>query len=184
VGVPTFVKSGVSVAAHATGLSRVIAARYRGRGMIFALHSVVDDGPVHPDYTLRCSVGKLAWTLSWLKNEGVEFVSLDEAIARLTARSTYPFAAFTFDDGYADNLTHALPVMEKFDAPFTVYVTTGMITREINAWWFGLAELIRSQERIELPALAVTTVPTAQGAYPQDDRDGDPRRLQCAACGR
>src|SRR5262249_916934 len=47
----------------------------------------------------------------------------------------------------------ALPVMERFDAPFTVYVTTGMITREIDAWWFGLAELVRSQDRIELPEL-------------------------------
>jgi peptidoglycan/xylan/chitin deacetylase (PgdA/CDA1 family) len=153
MSVSAFVKTGVSVAAHATGLSRVIAARYRGRGMIFALHSVVDDGAVHPDCTLRCSVSQLAWTLRWLKMEGVEFVSLDEAIARLGARRTHPFAAFTFDDGYADNLTHALPVMETFGAPFTVYVTTGMVTREIDAWWFGLAELIRSQERIELPAL-------------------------------
>jgi hypothetical protein len=42
----------------------VLAARYRGRGMIFALHSVVEDGAVHPDYTLRCSVGQLTWTLA------------------------------------------------------------------------------------------------------------------------
>jgi peptidoglycan/xylan/chitin deacetylase (PgdA/CDA1 family) len=150
--VPSFVKTGVSVSAHLTGLSRLIAARYRGRGMIFALHSVVDDDAVHPDYSLRCSVSQLAWTLQWLRKE-VEFVSLDEAVGRLTARSTRPFAAFTFDDGYADNLTYALPVMERFGAPFTVYVTTGMVTRQVDAWWFGLAELIRSQQRIELPAI-------------------------------
>ena len=29
--------------------------------------------------------------------------------------------------------------MERLNAPFTVYVTTGMITRTIDAWWFGLA---------------------------------------------
>jgi peptidoglycan/xylan/chitin deacetylase (PgdA/CDA1 family) len=43
--------------------------------------------------------------------------------------------------------------MEKFDAPFTVFVTTGMITREIDAWWFGLASLIRARSRIALPEL-------------------------------
>jgi len=32
VTVPAFVKTGISVGAHVTGLSRVIAARYRGRG--------------------------------------------------------------------------------------------------------------------------------------------------------
>jgi peptidoglycan/xylan/chitin deacetylase (PgdA/CDA1 family) len=153
MGAPAFIKTSVSIGAHVTGLSRMLAPRYRGRGMIFALHSVVDDGAEHPDYTLRCTMSQLAWTLDWLRSEGAELVSLDEATERLTARSPRPFAAFTFDDGYADNLTHALPVMEKFGAPFTVYVTTGMITREIDAWWFGLAELVRSQDRIELPGL-------------------------------
>ena len=96
-------------------------------------------------------MGKLEWSLRWLKDRRVDFVSLDEAVERLRAPATGPFAAFTFDDGYADNLTHALPIMERFGAPFTVYVTTGMVTRAIDAWWFGLAALIRSQERIELP---------------------------------
>jgi peptidoglycan/xylan/chitin deacetylase (PgdA/CDA1 family) len=151
--VRSFVKASVSVGAHLTGLSRVIAARYRGRGMIFALHSIVDDVAAYPDDSLRCSVSQLAWTLHWLQRQGVEFVSLDEAVERLSTRVTRPFAAFTFDDGYADNLTHALPVMQRFGAPFTVYVTTGMVTREIDAWWFGLAALVRSQERIDLPDL-------------------------------
>ena len=63
------------------------------------------------------------------------------------------FCAFTFDDGYADNLTHALPIMESFAAPFTVYVATGMMTGKIDAWWLGLAALIRAQDHIELPDL-------------------------------
>lgn len=151
--VRALVRTGICVGAHLTGLSRAIAARYRGSGVIFALHSVVDDAAVHPDYSLRCTVSQLAWALGWLRKQGVQFVSLDEAVARLHARDTGQFAAFTFDDGYADNLTHALPVMARFDAPFTVYVTTGMVTREIDAWWFGLAELIRSQDRIELRGL-------------------------------
>jgi peptidoglycan/xylan/chitin deacetylase (PgdA/CDA1 family) len=151
--VRSFVKTGISVGAHLTGLSRVIATRYRGRGMIFALHSIVDDVAAHPDDSLRCSVSQLEWTLRWLKHQGVEFVSLDEAVERLSAPTTRRFAAFTFDDGYADNLTHALPVMRRFGAPFTVYVTTGMVTRQIDAWWFGLAALVRSQRRIDLPDL-------------------------------
>ncbi len=59
-------------------------------------------------------------------------------------------ASLTFDDGYADTLTHALPVMQRFDAPFTVYVSAGMITGEIDAWWLALAELIRTRDHLEL----------------------------------
>jgi peptidoglycan/xylan/chitin deacetylase (PgdA/CDA1 family) len=142
----------VSMGAHWSGFSRLVAARYRGRGMIFALHSVVDDGTFYPDYTLRCPTGQLEWGLRWLKDEGLDFVTLDEAVRRLDGDNHSPFACFTFDDGYADNLTRALPIMEKFNAPFTVFVTTGMITREIDAWWFGLAALVRSHDRIELAA--------------------------------
>jgi peptidoglycan/xylan/chitin deacetylase (PgdA/CDA1 family) len=149
---PPLVRTAVSVGARFSGLSRLVAARYGGRGMIFALHSVVDDDALYPDYTLRCSTGRLEWALGWLRDEGLNFVSLDEAVRRLTDDDPRPFACFTLDDGYADNLTRALPVMERFDAPFTVFVTTGMVTREIDGWWLGLAALVRSHDRIELPA--------------------------------
>lgn len=149
--VRSLAKSAISVAAHRTGLSHAIAARYRGHGTLFALHSVVDDDAFYPDDTLRCPVSQLEWALRWLKRQGVEFVTLDQMVARLSEPPARPLAAFTFDDGYADNLTRALPIMERFGAPFTVYVTTGMVTREIDAWWFGLAALVRKQDRIELP---------------------------------
>jgi peptidoglycan/xylan/chitin deacetylase (PgdA/CDA1 family) len=149
----TAIKSAISIAAHRTGLSRALARRYRGRGTLLALHSVVADDAFHPDETLRCPVGKLELALRWLKQQNVEFVTLDQMVARLHEPATQPLVAFTFDDGYADNLTRALPVMERFGAPFTAYVTTGMVTREIDAWWFGLAELTRAQDRIELPEL-------------------------------
>lgn len=153
VQVPAILKSAVYTTAHVSGLSRALALRYRGRGVIFALHSIVDDNAFHPDHTLRCPVGKLEWMLRRLRQQRLDFVTLDAAVERLSAPAAKPFVAFTFDDGFADNLTKALPVMEKFAAPFTVYVPTGMIARDIDAWWFGVAALIRSRDRIELPAL-------------------------------
>ena len=147
------IKSGIYLTAHVTGLSRALGFRYRGRGVIFALHSIVDDDTFYPDHTLRCSAGKLDWILRRLRAQQLDFVTLDEAVQRLAAPSARPFAAFTFDDGFADNLTKALPVMEKYAAPFTVYVPTGMIHRDIDAWWFGVAELVRLRDEVVLPTL-------------------------------
>ena len=62
---------------------------------------------------------------------------------------------FTFDDGYLDNYKTALPLFARMDAPFTVFVTTHMITRELNYWWGGIVELVRTNERIEVEAMGL-----------------------------
>lgn len=145
-------KASVPVLARYSGIGKALAYRYGGRGVIFMLHSTIDNSlPYLED--IRCPVASLEYALSWLQSEGMEFVSLDEALRRLAGPAHGKFCTFTFDDGYADNLTHALPVMERFAAPFTVYVATGMMTGEIDAWWLGLVALVRARDRIELPEL-------------------------------
>jgi peptidoglycan/xylan/chitin deacetylase (PgdA/CDA1 family) len=146
-------KSTAPVIAHYSGIGKALALRYGGTGVIFMLHSTVEDAGSYLEQGIRCPVATLQRTLCWLRDNGVDFVSLDEAVERLGQSPTGKFCAFTFDDGYADNLTHALPIMESFAAPFTVYVATGMMTGRIDAWWLGLAALIRAQDRIELPDL-------------------------------
>jgi peptidoglycan/xylan/chitin deacetylase (PgdA/CDA1 family) len=53
---------------------------------------------------------------------------LREAARRLQS-GTLPRRAccITFDDGYADNLTVALPILEKYSLPATVFVATGYL---------------------------------------------------------
>src|ERR1041385_6236651 len=38
--------------------------------------------------------------------------------------------AITFDDGYRDNLTIALPLLEKYQLPVTLFVVAGFVGRE------------------------------------------------------
>jgi peptidoglycan/xylan/chitin deacetylase (PgdA/CDA1 family) len=154
--VRSFVKKVFPVLAHHSGLSRAVGVRYRGRGVIFMLHSVTEDAGSRIDQGIRCSVAKLELILRALRQQGVDLVTVDDAIDRLHAPSAGTFAAFTFDDGYADNLTQALPVMERFGAPFTVYVAKSMVTRELDAWWLGLAALFASRERVECPGFGWT----------------------------
>jgi peptidoglycan/xylan/chitin deacetylase (PgdA/CDA1 family) len=51
-------------------------------------------------------------------------------------------AAVTFDDGYADILTHAKPVLERQGCPATVFLATGAIGKSSAFWWDDLSRII------------------------------------------
>lgn len=54
----------------------------------------------------------------------------------------------TFDDGYADNLWNAIPLLKKYSVPATVFVTTGHIGQDLELWWDELERLILLPKRL------------------------------------
>jgi peptidoglycan/xylan/chitin deacetylase (PgdA/CDA1 family) len=60
-----------------------------------------------------------------------ELVPLHDLPKRLKSRcpSAKPLAALTFDDGYANFYTQALPVLKRFNVPATLFVVASMIGR-------------------------------------------------------
>jgi peptidoglycan/xylan/chitin deacetylase (PgdA/CDA1 family) len=52
----------------------------------------------------------------------------------------------SFDDGYADVFYHALPLLEKYKIPATVFITTGRLGQEF--WWDELQRIILESKNI------------------------------------
>lgn len=92
-------------------------------------------------------------TLLSYKNRGYQFVSLDKALEILASppfRKNKPFVCFTFDDGYVDNYLNALPVFEKYNCPFTIYVTTDFPENKAFLWWYILDDILMNNESLLL----------------------------------
>lgn len=149
-------------ALHHSGLATMLRPWSQGLGVIFCMHSVrpgddVPDG-FSPNAGLSSTPAFLDAALSMLRAAGYEFLSLDDAALRIRngRAADRPFAVFTLDDGYRDNLVHAKPVFEKHECPFTVYVTPGFVDGTSEMWWIALERIIASQKgRIDV---ADTTV--------------------------
>jgi len=77
-------------------------------------------------------------------------------LADVSVPSRRPRVVVTFDDGYHDNLTNALPIAESKGVPITVFVTSGILGDHNGFWWDRLGTLLRSRPQhvreIDLPA--------------------------------
>ncbi len=144
-------------AMQATGLHRAFAQP--GAGLILALHRVRPFSPPTPGYApnrlLEVTPDFLDAALGRIAQKGFEFVTLAEALRRLDHGGP-PFAALTFDDGYRDTRDLALPVLEKHNAPATVFFCIGFIERTARLWWMELEEAIRRLDRLEAPGLVLS----------------------------
>lgn len=69
-------------------------------------------------------------------------ISLQELVNHLIqGKIPKKSVVITFDDGYADNLYNAKPILEKYEVPATVFVTGGMIDSSLEYWWDELERI-------------------------------------------
>jgi len=122
------------------GARRVLApAELSSRRVVLCYHSV-DPAPSYLGLTPELFDAHLAWL-----QEHCEVVSFEELVARPRPNGG-PHVAITFDDGYADNREHALPVLAARGMTATFFVTAGFLERD-EAVMAHLAAVWRTQLR-------------------------------------
>jgi peptidoglycan/xylan/chitin deacetylase (PgdA/CDA1 family) len=138
-----------------SGASHSLRNVLGGRGAILMLHHVLPAPRSAPGFApnagLEITPEYLEAVIMRAKERGYDLLSLDQAIERLTGKekSASPFVVFTIDDGYRDNLQHALPVFERHGCPFTIFVAPAITDGVCELWWRGLEAVIAKANRVE-----------------------------------
>ncbi len=171
------IKVAVAGALRSAGAERVVGAARRheaggARVLVLSYHRVTPDFAESAKEGLPSLLVSARTLRRQLEQVGRthDLVSLDEAVRVLREPRGAPgrdVATVTFDDGYADNLHVALPVLSVLRVPATVFVATGYTGTERrmphDRLFATLAELARRavpfrRAALEPPAQALREV--------------------------
>ena len=135
-----------------------IEKNYSGLGHIFMLHRIIpkqEKEQYEFNKTLAITPEGLENFILKFKEQGFSFISMNEYPERIKSKSNKKFIAFTIDDGYKDNLIHGLPIFEKHNVPFTIYVSNCFPNNQAIYWWYFLEDFVKRNKAIDLRGIGI-----------------------------
>jgi peptidoglycan/xylan/chitin deacetylase (PgdA/CDA1 family) len=112
------------------GLIRLLQFFRRNQIVILTVHGVMDqlDNPSWKPLKPRLSRNELEKYLKILSKH-YHFVSILDAVDMIQGhKPVQPYSlVLTFDDGYRNNFTHALPILRRYSIPATFFIPTGFV---------------------------------------------------------
>ena len=132
-------------------LVNFIGSPWKGRGAILMYHRILPDEQINEDLNLGLAVScsNFENQVKMMKSK-YKLCSMDEFLSNLKKDKNEFMLTITFDDGYKDNLIHALPILEKYKVPALIYITTRFLKRHVDLWWFELIETIQNKSELRL----------------------------------
>lgn len=120
--------------------------KFRSRSIILIYHRIADLGS--DPQLLSVSLKHFAQQLEYLRKHYLQ-LSLIELGNALRKKNLPKFSVvITFDDGYADNLWNAKPLLEQYEVPATIFVTAGYVGKDDEFWWDDLERIILLNGRL------------------------------------
>jgi len=101
--------------------------------LILAYHRVLPDVKGTGGIAVSCK--DLEKQLIYLKNKKYTFITLEELAAKIDQKLTEKYCVITFDDGYKDNYSYALPILKQLNIPATIFLTVNNIGTKEPFYW-------------------------------------------------
>lgn len=117
-------------------LKRVTAkrrGRFQPKGIILMYHRIAEPG-LDP-WSLSVSPNHFAEQLEAIQRQFHPLSLQDLAAQRWHGKLPSRSVVLTFDDGYADNLHVAKPLLERFGVPATIFLVADILRDTRHFWW-------------------------------------------------
>jgi peptidoglycan/xylan/chitin deacetylase (PgdA/CDA1 family) len=133
--------------AVAAGLD-VLLVRRSDAAIILGLHQVDEhDGSMLAQRVAPVSSSRFEEFLGYLQSLGYSFVSLNEIVVSPDRSKK---VAITFDDGFKSVYVNAFPILQKFQVPFTVFLTTATLGANRLLWLHRIYAAVDRLEREDI----------------------------------
>ena len=116
----------------------------QAQGVILMLHRVIaDDRAAALPHRNELCLGGVAFDrlLRWLRRH-FDCVPLMELLDPHAAPSGRLRVALTFDDGWRDNATQAFPLLQRYQMPASIFLSTDFIGSQRAFWWESIGETL------------------------------------------
>ncbi|MCP9980751.1 polysaccharide deacetylase family protein [Actinomadura madurae] len=125
------------------------AGEIRPAPLVLMYHSVdhFDEDP----HLVTVSPARFARQMAWLRARGLRGAGMGELLAAHAAGRARGLVGLTFDDGYADFATRALPVLVRYGFGATAFIVSGRIG-SFNAWDDGPRKPLMTADQIRMVA--------------------------------
>ena len=125
-------------------LHNPLSRRQQAEGVILMLHRVIpDDREAALPHRRELCIGSPAFErlLRWLRSH-FECVPLMELLDPHAGPSDRLRVALTFDDGWRDNASQAFPLLQRYEVPASIFLSTDFIGTRRHFWWESLGETL------------------------------------------
>jgi peptidoglycan/xylan/chitin deacetylase (PgdA/CDA1 family) len=140
---------------HFTGFSNLYRKQFQGIGSIFCFHHICPGGGMDkgfaPNGKIECTPEFLTEIIQLVRKRGMETLSLADAVERIRnpKPNQKPFAVFTLDDGYKDNMIFGQPIFDQLNCPYTVFVAPKIVDGSCELWWRALEKIIAANPQFD-----------------------------------
>ena len=120
---------------------RTARARYRGCAIILAYHRVAE--LARDPQLISVTPEHFSEQIAVLAKEH-ETLTCADLFGLMKAGERFPQrgVVVTIDDGYADNVTHALPVLREYGVPATAFLSSAFVGADREFWWDELERVV------------------------------------------